>query len=70
MPFHYLQPQLITATIFSAAFIKVWIAHIIIFAIQILTNHSKSFTESLEMHNFPCSQETNRIADFLVMNQA
>ena len=47
-------------------FIKLRIECIEVFAVQVFLHDPKIFTESLVMHDFTLTQETNRITDFRI----
>ena len=46
--------------------IKFRIERIEVFAVQVFLHDPKIFTESLVMHDFTLTQETNRITDFRI----
>ena len=50
--------------------VKLRIECIEVFGIQFILNDAECFTESLEVHDFPCTQEAYRVAYFLVMDKA
>lgn len=50
------------------AFVKFRIEGIEIFGIQMILYNAEPFTETLEMDDFPCAQEADGIAYFLVVD--
>lgn len=43
---------------------------IVFFVVSFTAIFPVCFAEPLEMHDFPCAQEADRVADFLVMDEA
>lgn len=50
----------------SLAWIKSWVKGIEILAVQLILHMPQGLSKTLEMHDFPCPQISDRIADFRI----
>lgn len=59
----------LTILIFRAGGVEGWVECIEVLCVKLLLNASECFTEALEVHNFPGTQETNRIGNLRILDK-